>query len=80
MIKKMNGGYQVLSSRRRNLGGLHKTLEEAKKRLRPVEFLKRRSGKNSRDDHEEYCSGKLVGFLQGAIGLRNSREQHDQKS
>jgi len=45
MIKKMRGGYQVLSETTgRNLGGPYKTLEEAKKRLRQVEFFKRRKG------------------------------------
>jgi hypothetical protein len=42
MIKKVNGGYQVLSSKGRNLGGPYKTLEKAKKRLRQVEFFKHR--------------------------------------
>lgn len=40
MIKKVKGGYQVLSHKGRNLGGPYKTLEEAKKRLRQVEFFK----------------------------------------
>jgi ribosome modulation factor len=34
MIKKLKNGYQVLSSKGKNLGGPYKTLEEAKKRLR----------------------------------------------
>jgi hypothetical protein len=42
MIKKVKGGYQVISSKERNLGGPYKTLEEAKKRLRQVEFFKHR--------------------------------------
>ena len=42
MIKKTKGGYQVLSSKSRNLGGPYKTLEEAKKRLRQVEFFEHR--------------------------------------
>jgi hypothetical protein len=41
MIKKVKGGYQVVSSKGRNLGGPYKKLEEAKKRLRQVEFFKR---------------------------------------
>jgi hypothetical protein len=41
MIVKVKGGYQVLSSKGRNLGGPYHTLEEAKKRLRQVEFFKR---------------------------------------
>ena len=40
MIKKVNGGYRVVSSKGRNLGGPYKTLEEARKRLRQVEFFK----------------------------------------
>lgn len=42
MIKKLREGYQVLSSKGKNLGGPYKTLEEAKKRLRQVEFFKHR--------------------------------------
>jgi hypothetical protein len=42
MIKKIREGYQVLSSQGKNLGGPYKTLEEAKKRLRQVEFFKHR--------------------------------------
>ena len=34
MIKKVKGGYQVVSSEGKNLGGPYKTLESAKKRLR----------------------------------------------
>ena len=44
MIKKISGGYQVVSSKGRNLGGPYKTLDAAKKRLRQVEFFKRRKG------------------------------------
>jgi hypothetical protein len=44
MIKKVRGGYQVVSSKGRNLGGPYKTLELAKKRLRQVEFFKHRRG------------------------------------
>jgi hypothetical protein len=40
MIKKIEEGYQVLSEKGKNLGGPYKTLEEAKKRLREVEFFK----------------------------------------
>jgi len=42
MIRKKKGGFQVLSHRGRNIGGPYKTLEEAKKRLRQVEFFKHR--------------------------------------
>jgi len=34
MIKKAKGGYQVVSSKGRNLGGPYRRLGEAKKRLR----------------------------------------------
>ena len=42
MIVKAKGGYKVVSSKGRNLGGPYKTLKEAKKRLRQVEFFKHR--------------------------------------
>jgi hypothetical protein len=42
MIKHVQGGYKVVSSKGRNLGGPYKTLEQAKKRLRQVEFFKHR--------------------------------------
>lgn len=42
MIVKVKGGYKVVSSKGRNLGGPYKTLKEAKKRLRQVEFFKHR--------------------------------------
>jgi hypothetical protein len=45
MIKKVSGGYQVLSSDgKKNLGGPYKTKEEALKRLRQVEFFKHKKG------------------------------------
>lgn len=40
MIKKLKNGYSVVSSKGKNLGGPYKTLEEAKKRLREVEYFK----------------------------------------
>jgi hypothetical protein len=42
MIKKVKGGYQVVSTKGRNLGGPYKSLAAAKKRLREVEFFKHR--------------------------------------
>jgi hypothetical protein len=42
MIRRVKEGYQVLSSKGKNLGGPYRTLEEAKRRLRQVEFFKRR--------------------------------------
>jgi len=42
MIKHVKGGYQVVSSKGKNLGGPYKTLEEARKRLRQIEFFKHR--------------------------------------
>ena len=44
MIKKVKDGYQVFSSKGKNLGGPYKTIEEARKRLREVEFFKRKKG------------------------------------
>jgi hypothetical protein len=44
VIKKVCGGYQVVSSKGKNLGGPYKTLDAAKKRLRQVEFFKHRKG------------------------------------
>lgn len=44
MIVKLRDGYQVVSSTGKHLGGPYKTLEEAKKRLRQVEFFKHRKG------------------------------------
>jgi hypothetical protein len=42
MIVKVKGGYKVVLSKGRNLGGPYRTLKEAKKRLRQVEFFKHR--------------------------------------
>jgi hypothetical protein len=42
MIKKVKGGYKVVSSKGKNLGGPYKTMAKAKKRLRQVEFFKRK--------------------------------------
>lgn len=43
MIKKVKGGYKVLSEKTgKNLGGPYRT--EAKKRLQQVEFFKRKKG------------------------------------
>ncbi len=44
MIKKVKAGYQVLSSKGKNMGGPYKTKEEALKRLRQVEFFKHKKG------------------------------------
>jgi hypothetical protein len=45
MIKKVKDGYQVLSEKTgKNLGGPYKTREQAKKRLKQVEFFKRNKG------------------------------------
>lgn len=43
MIKRVDEGYVVLSTKGKNLGGPYKTLDEAKKRLRQVEFFKHRN-------------------------------------
>jgi hypothetical protein len=42
MIKKVSGGYKIVSSKGKNLGGPYKTLGAAKKRLQQVEFFKHR--------------------------------------
>ena len=43
MIKKVKEGYKVVSEKTgRNLGGPYKSREEAEKRLRQVEFFKRK--------------------------------------
>ncbi|MDP3941533.1 MAG: hypothetical protein Q8Q49_04460 [bacterium] len=39
MIRKVKEGYRVLSEKGRNMG-MYKTQEEAKKRLRQIEFFK----------------------------------------
>lgn len=45
MIKKVKGGYKVLSEKtKKNLGGPYKTKAEAEKRLRQVEFFKHDKG------------------------------------
>ncbi|MBI2049823.1 hypothetical protein HYT32_02900 [Candidatus Roizmanbacteria bacterium] len=45
MIVKRTDGYYVLSEKtKRNLGGPYKTREEAKKRLRQVEYFKNQKG------------------------------------
>ncbi len=40
-IRKVKGGYKVVSYKGKNLGGPYKTRAEAEKRLRQVEFFKR---------------------------------------
>ncbi len=44
MIKKVSGGYRVVSKKGKDLGGPYKTKAEAQKRLRQVEFFKRNKG------------------------------------
>jgi hypothetical protein len=45
MIKKVKGGYKVLSEKTgKNLGGPYKTKGQAEKRLRQVEFFKHNKG------------------------------------
>ncbi len=44
MIKKVKGGYKVLSESGKNLGGPYKSKAQAEKRLRQVEFFKHRKG------------------------------------
>ena len=40
MIRKVKGGYKVVSHKGKNLGGPYKTEAEAKMRLREVEYFK----------------------------------------
>lgn len=40
MIKKVAGGYKVLSEKGKNLGGPYKSKAAAQKRLRQVEYFK----------------------------------------
>jgi hypothetical protein len=40
MIKKVSGGYKVVSEKGKNLGGPYKSKPEAEKRLRQVEYFK----------------------------------------
>jgi phosphosulfolactate synthase (CoM biosynthesis protein A) len=42
MIKKVKGGYKVLSEKGKNMGGPYKSKAAAAKRLRQVEFFKHR--------------------------------------
>lgn len=44
MIRNVPTGYKLVSSKGKNLGGPYKTMAEAKKRLRQVEFFKHRKG------------------------------------
>jgi hypothetical protein len=40
MIRKVKGGWKVLSKKGKNLGGPYKTRAEAERRLKQVEFHK----------------------------------------
>jgi hypothetical protein len=45
MIKKVSGGYKVVSEKKgKNLGGPYKTKKEAEKRLKQVEYFKHNKG------------------------------------
>ena len=43
MIKKVKEGYRVESEKGRNMG-TYRTMEEAKRRLRQIEFFKHKKG------------------------------------
>jgi predicted transcriptional regulator with HTH domain len=45
MIRKSGSTYQVVSEKGKNLGSGYKSAEEAKKRLRQVEYFKNLKGK-----------------------------------
>ncbi|TSC62078.1 MAG: hypothetical protein G01um101448_1211 [Parcubacteria group bacterium Gr01-1014_48] len=47
MIKKINGKYVVLSEKTKRSFGTYRTLAEAKKRLRQIEYFKHLSAQNS---------------------------------
>jgi len=42
MIRKLKGGYYVLSEKGKKLGGPYKTRKKAQERLRKVEYFKSR--------------------------------------
>jgi hypothetical protein len=44
MIKKVSGGYKVVSKKGKNMGGPYKSKAAAQKRLKQVEFFKRSKG------------------------------------
>jgi hypothetical protein len=44
MIRKVSGGYKVVSKKGKNLGGPYKSKAAAKKRLKQVEYFKRAKG------------------------------------
>jgi hypothetical protein len=44
MIKKVSGGYKVVSEKGKNLGGPHQSKEAAEKRFKQVEYLKHNKG------------------------------------
>lgn len=48
MIKKIGGKYIVLSEKTGRRFGAYRTLAEARKRLRQIEFFKHRSLRNTR--------------------------------
>jgi hypothetical protein len=44
VIKKVSGGYKVLSEKGKSLGGPYKTKKQAETRLRQVEYFKHNKG------------------------------------
>jgi hypothetical protein len=40
MIRKVSGGYKVVSEKGKNLGGPYKSKKQAEKRLKQVEYFK----------------------------------------
>ena len=45
MIRKVKGGWKVLSERGKNLGGPYRSRTSAVKRLRQVEYFKHKKGR-----------------------------------
>ena len=44
MIRRVSGGYKVLSEKGKNLGGPYKSKKKAEKRLQQVEYFKHNKG------------------------------------
>jgi len=45
MIRKVDGGYKVVSEKGKNLSRVYKTRKEASERLREIEYFKHKKGK-----------------------------------
>ena len=63
MIKKDKSGYKVVSKKGKNLGSGYKTRAEAAKRLRQVEFFKRKKAEAGGWESGFHASDKLFSNL-----------------